>query len=297
MSTATLGKEQYGKAQIVENAEFTFTATDLGAIVRIMMQETGISLNGAKGNLIYSRLAKHLRRLGLRSFEQYCRLVESPDGEDERHEMIKALTTNVTRFFREPHHFDHLREQILPGLISRAKSGERIRLWSSACSSGQEPYSMALTLLQIIPDAPRYDIRILATDIDTNVIATGHTGVYEEALLEPVPSALRKSWFNPVGNRQMQANDTLRSLVSFKKLNLIGQWPMKCKFQVIFCRNVVIYFELPTQEQIWSHMLPLLDDNGALYIGHSERITGAADKVLRSDGITFYRKAGKGGGA
>jgi len=290
MSTATLSK-----AQIVENAEFLFTATDLEAIVRIMMQETGISLSGAKGNLIYSRLAKHLRRLGLRSFDQYCKLVESPEGQHERHEMITALTTNVTRFFREPHHFDHLREQVLPGLIARAKAGERIRLWSSACSSGQEPYSIALTLLQIMPDAQRYDIRILATDIDTNVIATGAAGIYEEPLLEPVPAALRKTWFTPAGDRQMKANDALRSLISFKKLNLIGSWPMKCKFQVIFCRNVVIYFELPTQEHIWSHMMPLLDDNGALYIGHSERITGAAENILRSDGITIYRKMGKGG--
>jgi chemotaxis protein methyltransferase CheR len=292
MSTTTLGK-----AQIVENAEFIFTATDLDAIVRIMMQETGISLSGAKGNLIYSRLTKHLRRLGLRSFDQYCRLVESPEGQHERHEMITALTTNVTRFFREPHHFDHLREQLLPGLIARARAGERIRLWSSACSSGQEPYSMALTLLGAMPDAQRHDIRILATDIDTNVIAVGAAGIYEESLLEPVPAALRKAWFTPVGNRQMQANDALRSLISFKRLNLIGNWPMKCKFQAIFCRNVVIYFELPTQEQIWSHMMPLLEDNGALYIGHSERITGASEKILRSDGITIYRKTGKGGAA
>lgn len=280
--------------QIVENAEFVFAAADLSTIVHIMMVETGISLNGAKGNLIYSRLAKHLRRLGLKSFEQYCRLVESPEGASERQEMIAALTTNVTRFFREPHHFDHLREQILPGLITRAKAGERIRLWSSACSSGQEPYSIALTLLQIMPDAPRYDIRILATDIDSTVLAAGAIGCYEEALLEPVPVDLRKAWFASAGNGLIQVNDVLRSLVSFKKLNLIGDWPMRHKFQAIFCRNVVIYFELPTQEKIWSHMMPLLDDNGALYIGHSERISGVAENLLRNDGITIYRKLGRG---
>jgi chemotaxis protein methyltransferase CheR len=282
-------------AQIVESMEFAFTAADLDAIVRIMMTETGISLSSAKGNLIYSRLAKHLRRLGLRSFEQYCKLVETPDGDGERQEMIAALTTNVTRFFREPHHFEHMREHILPGLVTRAKAGERIRLWSSACSSGQEPYSMALTLLATMPDAPRFDIRILATDIDTNVLATGAAGIYEDAALEPVPLVLRKTWFNQNGNGQMQANETLRSLVSFKKLNLIGNWPMRCKFQVIFCRNVVIYFETATQEAIWSHMMPLLEENGALYIGHSERIGGAAESALRNDGITIYRKSGRGG--
>lgn len=286
-----------GRTQLVENAEFAFTTADINAIGRIMLQETGISLSGAKGNLIYSRLAKHLRRLGLRSFEQYCTLVESPEGEAERQEMIKALTTNVTRFFREPHHFEHFRTQLLPGLIARAKAGERIRLWSSACSSGQEPYSMALTLLAIMPDAPQYDIKILATDIDSNVLAAGAAGYYEEALLEPVPAALRKAWFTPAGNGRMQANETLRSLVSFKKLNLVGRWPMRAKFQAIFCRNVVIYFELPTQETIWSSMMPLLEEQGGLYIGHSERITGQAEKNLRNDGITIYRKIGKGGEA
>jgi chemotaxis protein methyltransferase CheR len=279
--------------QIVENAEFAFTAADLDAIVRIMMQETGISLSGAKGNLIYSRLAKNLRRLSLRSFAQYCALVESKEGAAERQTMIAALTTNVTRFFREPHHFEHLRTQLLPGLIARAKAGERIRLWSSACSSGQEPYSMALTLLGLMPDAPRFDIRILATDIDTNVLATGAAGIYEDSLLEPVPAPLRKTWFTAAGPGQMQANDALRSLVSFKKLNLIGNWPMRGTFQVIFCRNVVIYFELATQEQIWAKMMPLLEDQGALYIGHSERISGSAEAVLRNDGITIYRKTGQ----
>lgn len=293
MSTAALSKS----AQIVENAEFTFTAPDLDAIVSIMMAETGISLSGAKANLIYSRLAKRLRRLSLSSFAQYCALVESEAGAQERQEMIAALTTNVTRFFREPHHFEHLRTQMLPGLIARAKAGERIRLWSAACSSGQEPYSMALTLLGAMPDAPRFDIRILATDIDANVLAAGAAGIYEESLLEPVPAALRNNWFTPAGRGHMQASETLRGIVSFKKLNLIGQWPMRGKFQIIFCRNVVIYFEQATQEQIWSHMMPLLEGQGALYIGHSERIGGAAESALHSDGITIYRKSGKGGDA
>ncbi len=284
-----------GKAlQIVENAEFAFTARDLDAIVHIMMTETGISLNDAKANLIYSRLAKHVRRLGLRGFEQYCALVQSPQGEQERHEMIAALTTNVTRFFREPHHFEHMREKLLPGLIARAKAGERIRLWSSAASTGQEAYSMALTLLAVMPDASRYDIRILATDIDTHVLKTAADGCYEEAQLDPVPVALRKAWFNPAGKGMVQVNDTLRGLVSFKRLNLIGEWPMRGKFQLIFCRNVVIYFESITQEKIWARMMPLLDDGGALYIGHSERITGFAERLLRNDGITIYRKTGRG---
>lgn len=291
MVSATMG----AAGQIVENGEFIFTAKDLDTIVHIMMAETGISLNGAKANLIYSRLAKHVRRLGLRSFGQYCALVQSPEGEHERHEMITALTTNVTRFFREPHHFEHLRDKVLPGLVTRAKAGERIRLWSSAASTGQEAYSMALTLLDAMPDAPRHDIRILATDIDTHVLNTAAAGIYDESLLEPVPAALRKNWFSPEGRGRVQVSEVLRGMVSFKRLNLIGNWPMRAKFQVIFCRNVVIYFEQETQEQIWIKMMPLLDDGGSLYIGHSERVTGPAEQGLRNDGITIYRKSGKGG--
>ncbi|MDD2705805.1 MAG: protein-glutamate O-methyltransferase, partial [Acidocella sp.] len=265
--TAQLSMSSAAKSQatLVENAEFVFTAHDLAVVVRIMMQEAGISLSGAKANLVYSRLAKRVRKLGLSSFAEYCALVESQEGEDERQEMVAALTTNVTRFFREPHHFEHLRTKVLPGLIAQARAGKRVRLWSAACSSGQEPYSMALTLLSEMPDAGRYDIKILATDIDPNVLATGEAGIYEDSLLEPVPAAMRKTWFTPVNGGQMRANDELRALISFRKLNLIGSWPMKGKFQAVFCRNVVIYFENNTQEAIWSRFVPLMDDNVVLY--------------------------------
>jgi chemotaxis protein methyltransferase CheR len=281
---------------LVENAEFAFTASDLAIIVRIMIQEAGISLSGAKANLVYSRLAKRVRKLGLSSFAAYCVLVESKDGAEERQEMIAALTTNVTRFFREPHHFEHLREKVLPALIAQARAGKRVRLWSAACSSGQEPYSMALTLLAGMPDAGRYDIKILATDIDPNVLATGEAGVYENSLLEPVPAPMRKTWFSPMNDEsgRMRANDELRSLISFRKLNLIGSWPMKGKFQAVFCRNVVIYFENDTQETIWSRFVPLMAEDAALYIGHSERVSGPAEAHLRSDGVTIYCKRAGG---
>ncbi|EKN00126.1 MULTISPECIES: protein-glutamate O-methyltransferase CheR [unclassified Acidocella] len=282
---------------LVENSEFRFTAADLELISRLMMQETGITLSTAKANLVYSRLAKRVRKLGLPGFAEYCALVEAPEGKQERRELVAALTTNVTRFFREPHHFEHMRTKMLPGLIRRARAGEKIRLWSAACSSGPEPYSMALTLLQEMPDAPRFDIRILASDIDQNVLATAMAGIYEDSQLEPVPPALRQAWFKPVSNgrEHYQAAPELRQLISFKPLNLIGQWPMKGKFQIIFCRNVVIYFDNPTQERIWSRFTPLLEDAGALYIGHSERVSGAAEQLLVSDGVTIYRK--RAGGA
>jgi len=300
---AGLGRKPAAAARVREpvlpNGEFPFSQANFRVISGIMMAEAGISLGEGKANLVYSRLAKRLRRLGLADFDSYCRLVEAPDGEAERQAMIAALTTNVTRFFREPHHFEHLQHRILPDLIARAKHGQRIRLWSAACSSGQEPYSIGLTLLSVMPDAAQFDIRVLATDLDPNVLAAAQAGVYEASLLEPVPAALRSRWFVKAEVDEpdrLRVHETLRSLITFKKLNLIGAWPMRGTFQAIFCRNVVIYFENHTQETIWSRMLPLLDPQGALYIGHSERVTGKAEAGLTSDGITIYRPvAGRGG--
>jgi chemotaxis protein methyltransferase CheR len=272
---------------IIESGEFALTARDFTTISAMLMQEAGIALSQAKATLVYSRLAKRLRLLGLASFTEYCALVASPAGLAERQAMVAALTTNVTRFFREPHHFEHLKSRILPGLIARARHGQKIRLWSAACSSGQEPYSIALTLLSMLPDAARYDIRILATDIDPNMLAAGAAGIYEPNLLAGVPASLRR-WFTRTADGFQIAAEA-RALVRFRKMNLIGPWPMRGGFQVIFCRNVVIYFDNAAQDAIWSRILPLLDADGVLYIGHSERVSGPAEAGLRSDGITIYR--------
>lgn len=277
------------KDRIVTDGEFHFSAADFNTIADILLSEVGISLTENKVNLVYSRLAKRLRTLRLTTFRDYCDLIVSPEGEKERGEMIAALTTNVTRFFREPHHFEHLKTEILPDVLAMAKKGARIRLWSAACSSGQEPYSMAMTVLALMPDAPRYDIRILATDIDPNMIAFGQAGIYQAAALDSIPAALRSRWFANLGGGDMQAGDELRALVSFRKLNLIGSWPMRGRFHAVFCRNVVIYFNQETQSRIWERITPLLEPNAALYIGHSERVTGPAERLLKSDGITTYR--------
>jgi chemotaxis protein methyltransferase CheR len=267
------------------------TANDSRQIAAIMREETGVVLDESKVNLIYSRLAKRLRALGLQSFSEYCELVAQPEGQAERAAMIAALTTNVTRFFREPHHFEHLKTVILPPLIAQAKQGGKIRLWSAACSSGQEPYSMALTVLSLLPDAAKYDIKILASDIDPNMIAAGIAGEYDSSLIADIPQELSRRWFAPASGRpgMFSVGPELRSMVSFKKLNLIGDWPMRALFHAIFCRNVVIYFDDPTKNRIWDRMVRLLEEDGALYIGHSERVGGQAEQRLRNDGITTYR--------
>jgi Methylase of chemotaxis methyl-accepting proteins len=280
---------------LIDGGEYCLTAEDFRRISAMIHADAGISMPAHKATLVYSRLAKRLRILGLKDFSEYCALVASAEGSGERQEMLAALTTNVTRFYREPHHFEHLRTHILPPLIASARKGGRVRLWSAACSSGQEPYSIALTVLSLLPDAAQRDIRILATDIDPNMIAISKSGLYDRSAIEPVPSDLRQRWFAPVeGDRGMvRIADQARALVEFRRLNLIGDWPMRGTFQAIFCRNVAIYFDDPTQGKIWSRMVTLLDPAGALYIGHSERVSGPAERKLRSDGITTYRPRGE----
>jgi chemotaxis protein methyltransferase CheR len=175
-----------GASSMVEG-EFVLTPEDFRHIAHILHSYAGIALGEGKAALVYSRLAKRLRVLGLRSFREYCALIDGVEGVDERQLMTAALTTNVTRFFREPHHFDHLRETVMPRLAERARAGGRVRLWSAACSNGQEPYSMALTVLQTLPEAADLDVKILATDIDPNMVAQGYDGTYSEEALEAAP--------------------------------------------------------------------------------------------------------------
>lgn len=206
------------------------------------------------------------------------------------------LTTNFTRFFRENHHFEHLKTEVLPELIARAKAGGRVRIWSAACSDGQEPYSIALTVLSLLPNAADYDFRILATDIDPKILALARAGAYDATALETVNPAMRKQWFSEVnagGRFKWQIDDRVKRLITFNELNLMAQWPFKGPFDVIFCRNVVIYFDEPTQMKIWSRFAGMLNTDGHLYIGHSERVSGDAKAHFDNIGITTYRHTGK----
>jgi chemotaxis protein methyltransferase CheR len=265
--------------------EFVMTAEDFAAIASILHSTSGISLAPSKTSLVYSRLAKRLRILGLESFREYCKLISGADGVDERQAMLAALTTNVTRFFREPHHFDYLRKQ-MPALSAQAKKGGRVRVWSAACSSGEEPYSIALTILGMLPNAHELDVKILATDIDPVILAKAKEGVYSREALEPVPADLRKYFDVIETNRRFAPSAPVREMISFRELNLIGQWPMTQKFDVIFCRNVAIYFDEPTQNKLFGRYADLLNPDGRLYIGHSERVN---DPRFVSDGLTAYR--------
>jgi len=275
--------------------EFSLNREDFARISSMIYADAGIYLPEAKAALVYARLAKRLRALRLEAFQDYCDLVESSEGAHERSEMLAALTTNVTRFYREPHHFEHLKTHLLPPLIREAQRRGRIRLWSAACSSGQEPYSAALTILSLWPEAAAADVRVLATDIDPHILDAGVKGLYTESQIENVPVDQRKRFFENVtvdGKPHWRVGAALRGLVTFRQLNLIEAWPMTGTFDAIFCRNVVIYFDELTQQRIWANFVPKLAAQGALYIGHSERVTGAATQALVSDGVSTYRHRG-----
>jgi len=270
-------------------SEFNLSLEQFHEIAQVVERMTGINLPDRKHALVYSRLARRVRALGMKSFADYTAFVKGTDGSEELFKMAEALTTNVTKFFREDHHFEHFKTQLLPRLISSARSGGRVRIWSAGCSSGQEPYSIALCILAALPDARSYDIKILATDINTQVLATGRRGVYSAEDLNSIPANLRNSWTDVTGS-QFEFDEAAKRLISFKQLNLIEPWPMKGKFDAIFCRNVMIYFAAELQSTLWERFSSKLNDDGMIYIGHSERVIGPASGVLNIEGPTAYRK-------
>jgi chemotaxis protein methyltransferase CheR len=287
MTTTAVKVERPRGSQILVEGEFAFTTADFAQVAALLHQDSGIHLSDAKQTLVYSRLAKRLRKLGIGSFADYIALVTSPEGQDERRSMLAALTTNVTRFFREPHHFEHLRRRVA-AWAPAVRDGGRLRLWSAGCSTGQEPYSMAMTLLQAMPDAAQYDVRILATDIDPVVLEKARAGRYGEDAADSVPQDLRRSFFTRDGSDWV-AGDTLRRLIVFNELNLMGEWPIRTQFQAVFCRNVAIYFEPDAQERLFVRLTNGLTPDGRLYIGHSERVL---ETRLETDGLTVYRLRG-----
>jgi chemotaxis protein methyltransferase CheR len=270
--------------------EFAFGQREFNAIADVLRGDTGITLSDIKAPLVYSRLVKRLRALGLSNFKEYCDLIAEDTG-GERVHMIAALTTNVTRFFREPHHFEHFKTHLLSDLVKEARRGRSVRIWSAGCSSGEEPYSIALTILDLAPDAHRHDVRVLATDIDTEILRNARQGAYSAAAVAPIPPLLRQRWMreasSPAGEPMWRAGEEMRALVSYRTLNLLGDWPMKRKFDAVFCRNVVIYFEELVREALWPRFAAAMSPHAFLYLGHSERVADP-DGAFTIAGMTTY---------
>ncbi len=274
----------------------TLTELEFSKLAGILHRETGIFMPETKRALMQSRLSKRLRALRIATFADYRDRVEREGMNGELAEMISALTTNVTRFFRESQHFDDLQETVLPDLIARARSGGRVRFWSAGCSTGEEPYSLAVLLLDLCPEAPRLDIRILASDIDPKVIAVGEAGSYSLAALDQLPERLQRQFaLDPSDPDRRLVPADAKSLIRFRPLNLLHDWPIKGSFDVIFCRNVVIYFDMPTQERLWKRFSDKLVPDGRLYIGHSERIFGDALKTFKIGGASGYIRLASAG--
>lgn len=267
------------------------TPAQMRAVAGVLHREAGIEIADTKVALVSSRLAKRLAALRLPDFAAYCRLIEGGAGAEEREHMISALTTNVTRFFREPHHFADLRAWLAEDLGARARRGERVRIWSAGCSTGEEPYSIALTVLEALPEAPSLDVRVLATDLDPVVLRRAEAGRYPARALAGVDRALRERHFEPRGAEAFTAGPALRRLVTVRPLNLVRPWPVRGPFDAVFCRNVTIYFDAATQAEVWSRFAAILRPDGRLYIGHSERVGGPAATALRLRGTTTYGPA------
>jgi chemotaxis protein methyltransferase CheR len=273
------------------NREVLLTDRDFARIAQLVHQMAGIVLADAKRPLVQSRLIKRLRCLNLNDFAAYADYISAPEHEGERMELISAVTTNVTAFFREVHHFETLMTKALPGLVSKAKAGGRVRIWSAGCSSGEEPYSIAATVLAAFPDVHNHDLRILATDIDATMIARTRSAEYPlEAGNGLTPDQSRRLFENTRGADTLRITEAAKRLVTCNALNLQENWPMRGGFEVIFCRNVVIYFDKATQERLWQRFAEILAPGGYLMIGHSERVSGTALAGFEADGITTYRR-------
>lgn len=271
--------------------EYALSEADFTTIARMTHAHSGIMLNDGKRQLVYSRLAKVIRRRGMTGFAPYVELLRNDP--EARREAIFALTTNHTKFFRENHHFEHFTKVVRPGLLAKAASGHRVRLWSSASSSGEEPYSLAMTLLGEdraagVRHAQR-DIAILATDLAPHVIATASAGRYPQEMAKDVPDRLRRVWTRTEGDEMVMA-DELKRIVAYRQLNLLEDWPMRNGFDAIFCRNVMIYFDEPTKERLIARFAKLLAPGDYLYIGHSERVIGPAVSAFEAVGNTIYRR-------
>jgi chemotaxis protein methyltransferase CheR len=256
----------------VSQREFHYTREDFELLRKLVNEHTGISLSDHKQEMLYSRLSRRLRVLKLDSFASYYRLLQGDCG-DELMQFINAMTTNLTAFFREPHHFEFLKNELLPRLKIQHAISRKIRIWSAGCASGEEPYSIAMVVREAIP--ADWDVKILATDLDSAVLEKAKLGIYPEEKIANVPKIyLTPSFKRGTGAQKgkVHVEPELQKMVTFKPLNLIHTWPMRGHFDIIFCRNVIIYFDKETQTTLFERFANILVPNGHLFVGHSENL-------------------------
>ncbi len=268
--------------------EFPMSAADYEFLRTTANRETGIELADSKREMVYSRMVRRIRALRLSSFAAYCRFLEQ-NKETELTHFINAITTNLTSFFREGHHFDALRNVIFPELVKKNAASRSVRLWSAGCSTGEEPYSLAITLAES-GLFQGWDAKILATDIDSNVLAQASSGEYIRERIQGLPVDIQQRYFTRTDRLEVARVDPrVSAYISFRQLNLLNNWPVTGLFDVIFCRNVVIYFSKDTQRRLFDRFAQQMTPNGYLCIGHSETLHGLSER-FESLGRTIYRK-------
>jgi chemotaxis protein methyltransferase CheR len=268
---------------------------DFRRISDAIYQHCGINLHDGKRELVRARLSKRLRLTGQSSFERYIDFALSDPDAPEFCELVDSLSTNLTSFFRENQHFEYLARTLLPRLIAqRSGRSQKIRAWSAGCSSGEEPYTIAIVLLETLAQqSAAWDVKLLATDISTRVLRKATNGVYDPDRLEQVPAPIRAKHFEPRkihGETIYAVSPKVRSLVAFRHLNLMEPWPFNGPFDFIFCRNVMIYFDKPTQQKLVERYYEVLTPGGVLFTGHSESLTGITHQFSFVQ-PTIYRKS------
>lgn len=271
--------------------EYAYRKQDFEAISALVYDQAGITLADGKSTMVYSRLAKKLRARGLDSFADYVALVRRDPAELAA--CIEALTTNHTRLFREGHHFDYFHAHVRSGLLAKAMRRSKVRLWSAGCSSGEEVYSLTMTLLGRDREAASMiggaDLLLLASDINERVLALGRAATYRGGDVTDIPEPYRSLWTQRTADG-FEIREEARRLVRFRQLNLLHAWPISGQFDVIFCRNTMIYFDEETKARLLSGFADRLLNGGYLYIGHSERLVGPATAKFKSVGQTIYQK-------
>jgi chemotaxis protein methyltransferase CheR len=272
--------------------EFEFTDDHFNRIRGLVSRHTGISLSDAKRELAYSRLSRRLRQLQIGSFEEYCDMLEAGCA-DEVPQFVNAITTNLTSFFREAHHFQCLAERVLPDLMEKNAKSRQLRIWSAGCSTGEEPYSIAIVVRECLKNIREWDIRILATDIDSDVLETAKKGIYSEERIDNLSLERRQESFRKgIGSNLGKAKvvPELQQMISFRQLNLMDSWPMRGLFDIIFCRNVVIYFSKQNQRILFDRFANALDRRGYLFVGHSESLFDICDRFSLLGNTIYTRR-------
>src|SRR6266581_1765730 len=283
-----------GSAVADPTREFAFSDEDFKTLSKLAYEQAGIVLAESKRNLIYGRLSRRLRALGMTTFRDYRAYLMGEGGASEMQNFINSISTNLTKFFRESHHFDHFRSTVvMPYANARSRGRRRLRVWSAGCSTGEEPYTIAVLLAKEMSDVARHDVRVLATDIDTEVLGKAARGEYADNSVDDVPKAYR-AFFEPAEGERgsiVRLSQMARSLIAFRQLNLLEAWPFQGPFNAIFCRNVMIYFDGPTKTALVDRFMKKLIPGGWLYIGHSESLLGS-HPGLKLMGRTIYRREG-----